>query len=535
MLNPHALKSSLLRTSIAVALALLLLSSDVLPPAYAAPGDLDLTFGIGGKVITDFAGDGDDALAVVVLPNSQILAAGVSITDSTDFDFALARYNNDGSLDTAFGSGGKVTTDFNGSLDEADAIAIQQDGKIVLAGVAFSIDTFSDFALARYDSDGSLDTTFGSGGKVITEFSNSAGQVSADQAFDMAIQNDGKIVLAGWTFINNSGTSDFALARYNIDGSLDSSFGSGGKVTTDFGGADILRALVIQPDGRIVAAGGGEGLPGGFKLARYNGDGSLDTTFGSDGKVTVVPNAEGRRLVLQPDGKFIVAGEISISFDSNFCLARLSSNGSLDTTFGSGGKVTTDFGGLNDFLTDIAIQPDGRIVAVGTPPTRGGAIVRYNGDGSLDSSFGSGGIVTIDLSIPTSSFNSVAIEGTGKIIIAGRANDLDLADFALARYEGDGFDICIHDDNNGNLLQFNSRTGSYQFSNCRKGFSLTGSGSVIIRFCKIELQDVERDRNISALVNTCTHAGTASVRDFSRNQTFTMTDRDITNNSCSCR
>jgi uncharacterized delta-60 repeat protein len=533
MLNPHALKSSLLRTSIAIALALLLLSSNVLPLAYAAPGDLDLTFGIGGKVITDFAGDADDALDVVVLPNGQIIASGVSAADSTGLDFALARYNNDGNLDTAFGSGGKVTTDFNGSTDEADAIVVQPDGKIVLAGTTFSINTFSDFALARYDSDGSLDTTFGSGGKVITEFSNSAGQVSADQAFDMAIQNDGKIVLAGWTFINNSVTSNFALARYNIDGSLDSSFGSGGKVTTDFGGADISRAVVIQPDGRIVAAGGGEGLPGGFKLARYNGDGSLDTTFGSDGKVTVVSNAEGRRLVLQPDGKFIVAGEISISFDSNFCLARLSSNGILDTTFGSGGKVTTDFVGLNDFLTDIAIQPDGRIVAVGTPPTRGGAIVRYNGDGSLDSSFGSGGIVTIDLGIPSSSFNSVAIESTGKIIIAGRANDL--ADFALARFAGDGFDICIHDDNNGNLLQFNSRTGSYQFSNCRKGFSLTGSGSVIIRFCKIELQDVERDRNISVLVNTCTHTGTASVRDFSRNQTFTMTDRDITNNSCSCR
>ena len=145
--------------------------------------------------------------------------------------------------------------------------------------------------------------------------------------------------------------------------------------------------------------------------------------------------------------------------------------------------------------------------------------------------------MTTEFSAGEDSADSVALQVDGKIVVAGTASGSMNSDFALARYDGGGvtFDICLQDDSNGNLLQFNSMTGDYEFSNCRKSFTLTGRGTVNIRFCKVELKDVERDRNISVLVNTCTHAGTASVRDFSRNQTFTITDRDITNNTCSCR
>ncbi len=207
-------------------------SSDFALARYNADGSLDSSFGTGGKVTTDFGGS-DAALAAVLQPDGKIVAVGTSAAD-----FALARYNTDGSLDTSFGTGGKVTTDFGGT-DQAWAAVLQPDGKIVAAGLASA-----DFALARYNTNGSLDTSFGTGGKVTTSFEGS------DQARAVVLQPDGKIVAVGW----DNGV-EFALARYNTDGLLDSSFGTGGKVTTDFGGSDAALAAVLQSDGKIVAVG----------------------------------------------------------------------------------------------------------------------------------------------------------------------------------------------------------------------------------------------------------------------------------------
>src|SRR5919106_930041 len=218
-------------------------------PAAAPPGDLDPTFDGDGKVTTDFAGGGDQAQAVAIQGDGKIVAAGIDRNLSGVGDLALARYNPDGSLDTTFDTDGLVTTDFIGQTDQAYAVAIQGDGKIVAAGRAFLGSTREEFALARYNPDGSLDTTFDGDGKVTTDFA-----AFNDNARAVVIQGDGRIVAAGFAVV--SGTNDFALARYNTDGSLDSTFDGDGKVTTDFAAAsDIAHSVATQGDGRIVAAG----------------------------------------------------------------------------------------------------------------------------------------------------------------------------------------------------------------------------------------------------------------------------------------
>src|SRR6266542_1606848 len=274
--------------------------------AQAAPGDLDTSFGTGGKVVTDFGAGGDYAAAVAIQPNGKIVAGGDAQIGST-LGFAVARYNANGSLDSSFGTGGKVTTGFGGSQGAwIDGIALQKDGKIVAAGQGRS-GTTAAFGLARYNANGSLDTSFGSGGLVATTFGTGNTRVNG-----IALQPDGKTVAAG--FDNNGTSYEFALARYNADGSLDTSFGTGGKVTTDFGfGADVAWAVAVQPDGKIVAAGyasaTGRYL---IALARYNADGSLDTSFGSGGRVTTAISDRydlAYAMALQPDGKIVVVGE----------------------------------------------------------------------------------------------------------------------------------------------------------------------------------------------------------------------------------
>src|SRR5919106_1268573 len=231
-------------------------------PAAAPPGDLDPTFDGDGKVTTDFPGFSDQAHGMAIQADGKIVAAGFS-GPSANRNFALARYNTDGSLDTTFDGDGKVTTDFAGSIDAALGVAIQADGKIVAGGRAV-VSGNQDFALVRYNADGSLDTTFDGDGKVTTDFAG-----ASDQASGVAIQANGKIVAAGRAFV--SGTSDFGLARYNADGSLDPTFSGDGKVTTDFAGdTDEARGMAIQANGRIVAAGvatvsGNQD----FALARY--------------------------------------------------------------------------------------------------------------------------------------------------------------------------------------------------------------------------------------------------------------------------
>lgn len=358
-------------------------SADFALARYHADGTLDASFGRGGKVTTAFAaGSSDMALAVALQPDGKIIAAGQ--TSNGNSDFALARYNVDGTLDASFGANGTVTTDVLAlSSDAAFAVVVQADGKIVAAGQA-DVDGGFDFALARYNRDGTLDAAFGVGGKVLTPFDDepSGQDFSVAQAFAVALQPDGKIVAAGQAFIESS--FDFALARFNTDGTRDVDFGTRGRATTNFaGGHDRARAVAIQPDGRIVAVGGGATSTGfDFALARYDGNGSLDPTFGGSGKVTTDfagPSDFAFSAVAQPDGKIVAAGQSLIAGSSVFALARYTSTGTLDATFGFGGRMVTNFPGTNEVALSVALQRDGKVVAAGRAAVRAGdfAIARY--------------------------------------------------------------------------------------------------------------------------------------------------------------
>ena len=403
---------------------------------------LDSSFSQDGKLITNFDAPAH-AQSVVLQPDGKIIAAGDRYSGKTYLDFALVRYNLDGSLDTTFGQRGKVTTNLRGfsSDDVAYAIALQPDVKIIAAGYSLGSSQW-DFALARYNPDGSLDTTFGDGGKVITDF----GMRSTAQA--LAIQPNGKIVVAG--IVGEYPTGDFALARYNPDGHLDPTFDVDGLVTTDFfNGIDNAQGIVLQPGGRIVVAGTVFNSNSGnndFALARYTSNGSLDQAFGTGGKVTTDffgHNDGAYAITLQTDGKMVVAGGASTSdYDyGDFALARYNRNGSLDPTFGNGGKVFTDFVGSNSVALAVAFQPlGGKIIAAGgaTHPHTGYyydfAVARYNSNGNLDQSFAVDGKTTTDFFCDDDSALGVAVQPDNKIVAAGYSGSGSGPAFSLVRY-----------------------------------------------------------------------------------------------------
>jgi uncharacterized delta-60 repeat protein len=371
-----------------------------------------------------------------------------------------------GALDPTFGSGGIVTTQVStgGSRNDiANAVILQSDGKIVAAGSAeIGKNNTASQALVRYSPAGGLDTTFGGTGKVLTTIGNGGRFYGVAQYPNAGTANDGKIVAAGYTLSKTTGR-DFALARYNLNGSLDTTFGTGsrptGIVTTDFfGGLDNGDAVVLQPDGKIIVAGNAynAAVPGPnhqeFALARYNANGTLDGTFGSGGKVTLLVGTEGyaNAVALQPDGKIVVAGTANGTLPE-FAVARFNSNGTPDTTFGPdhSGAVLTAVGvgtstGENN-AQGLAIQPDGKIIAVGWADTNlqydSWALVRYNADGSADGSFGSGGTVFTHLAAGSGNDHAqaVALQADGKIVVAGVHNlDNPGESIGLARYTTTG-------------------------------------------------------------------------------------------------
>jgi len=377
-------------------------------------GDLDPTFGDDGIVTDDIGGGGNDSFKAVALQkDGKIVIAGF-VTDPVNF--VVIRLTSEGNFDPAFGTGGIVTTNFGVNDDQAEAVVIQKDGKIVVAGVE-DFEGAANFAVARYNSNGSLDVSFGVGGLVTTDFGGS------DEGLAVALQKDGKIVVAGTS--NDGGDFDFALARYNTDGSLDVTFNPTGSlpgtVTTDFGDTDRGNAVAVQKDGKIVVAGASDtGGINDFAVARYNTDGSLDVSFGTGG--TVITDFSGNEdfalaVAIQKNGKIVVAG----ASGGDFALARYNSDGSLDTSFGTGGLVTTSGTTAG---SAVAIQKDGKIVVAGTS-NDGFAVVRYNTDGSLDTTFGVGGLVTTDLS-GNGIGAAVAIQKDGKIVVVGEADNSEL-------------------------------------------------------------------------------------------------------------
>jgi uncharacterized delta-60 repeat protein len=288
---------------------------------YTPAGKLDRTFGRKGTVLTSFRSRANSsAHAVAITPDGKIVAVGYC--DCHPFRFALARYRPGGRLDPSFGRDGKVLTSFSATKgSDAKAVAIQPDGKIVVVGDAYG--ATANFAVAaRYKPDGSLDRSFGTGGRVVTQVGEGSNNVTA-----MVVQPDGKVVVACVS----------ALVRYNADGVLDPSFGRGGIAVTNAGAA---WALAIQRDRKLVTA------LDPFGLARFLEDGSPDPSFGRNGRTRTDARATANGVVVRTDGKIVAAGTVGTSPRRDFVLARYTSNGRLDGSFGSGGKVLTDFGSI---------------------------------------------------------------------------------------------------------------------------------------------------------------------------------------------
>lgn len=452
---------------------------------YNIDGSFDTAFDGDGIVVTDIGGGTDKGKAVVIQDDGKIVVAGAG-TIGGNMGFAVVRYNSDGSLDSSFDGDGKVTTSLGSIVDEARAVALQDDGKIIVAGLALiqsEPSVRSDFGVVRFNTNGSLDTSFGSGGKVLIAMGNGYEYANA-----VAIQGDGKIVIAGKaTSPVQGGVIDFALARCNANGSLDSAFGTGGKVFTSIGGNyDVAEAVAIQNDGKIVVAGTCNFFPVRFALVRYKTDGSLDDGFGSGGMVTTNilsgNESNAHALCILDDGKIMLAGEVANgSAGYDFALARYTSSGAIDTTFGKGGKVTTPIGSSLDFGRSIAIQSDGRIVVVGNSMVSGftsefslarfqaGALYPasrrfdFDGDGKSDISVfrpsdnkwyilysSTNSIAEIEFSLPTDKLVPTDYDGDGRTDIANfRDGDWRVLDGSGDVHWGQAGDVPVPGDYDG--------------------------------------------------------------------------------------
>ena len=423
--------------------------------AQTADGDLDPSFGVGGKVQHDFGQSTDIAHAVAAQPDGKLVVVGTTYTnnDYSKEDFAVLRLLADGSPDPSFGIAGRVKTDFPGLAAVASSVVVQPDGKILVAGGAFPLFTFlGDFKLVRYNADGSLDASFGTGGIVTTVF---PGQGS--YAFALALQPDGRIVAAGTDFVNFSSSSssntDFALARYHPDGTPDATFGINGQLATDFDGFnDDAFAVLVQPDGKLVAVGSAVSTANfyDFAAARYLQNGALDSSFGTGGKVRTDFGTGGfdqaRSAALQTDGKVVAAGFTNFNFGLSqpFALVRYDASGALDATFDGDGKAEIDFGSFNQTAYKVLLPPGGKIVTVGYPNTESSdsdfLVARSHPDGSLDTSFGIGGKVRTSFGDLNGGAQGAALLPDGRIVAAGfnATPTHEFSQFAVARYIGFG-------------------------------------------------------------------------------------------------
>lgn len=408
-----------------------------LSAGYASSGDLDNTFGTAGRVITIKPDSGGVGRSLAIQDDGKMIVAG----DHAYGDFCLARYEANGLPDPSFGSGGQLLTDIGG-YDDCRVVAVQADGKIVAAGRTHTPASYYDIALVRYHSNGTLDSSFGTGGKVITGI----GPGSYEDCVGVKVLRDGKMVVVGTT---NSGTGPgIIVLRYNPDGALDSTFGTGGMSIVDSSVAYpglSASGMALQSDGRIVVVGSCDSLR--LAVVRFQTTGALDPAFG-DGGLVLTQLANGgqtvaRSVTIQTDGKIVVGGDVA----EDFAVLRYHPNGTLDSQFGSGGKALVHLGGRAVNGNSVRVQTDGRILLGGSSFVPGQnevtctfSLLRLESDGSIDGSFGTGGVQST--SFPGGSHcyaNALAVQKNGQIILAGYSYGFyggvnETAMFALARY-----------------------------------------------------------------------------------------------------
>ena len=389
--------------------------------AVAHDGDLDRSFGSNGIAVIDF-GATATAIGLGVAPDGKIVLGGfVDGGVATGTDFAVARLTRDGQPDTGFSFDGKTTVAVGSgaAFDVAFNTIVQSDGKIVVIGegpdTAVSGDD-SDFKLVRLNTDGTLDTTFSGDGKAYVNFD--LGGTNNDRALAGVQLANGKLIVVGSAEVTGQGT-DFAIAKLNVDGSRDTSFGSAGRVTLRFDLSatfldEIASSVAIDAAGNILVAGiarKSSANDADFAIARLTPNGALDPNFGGDGRVTVAFDIGGNlddealELIVAPDGSIFVTG-VATDNGYDFAAVKLFPDGTLDPSFGTGGKVTVPFdlgGSNNDISYGSALQPDGKLVIAGYVQVSATdydiALVRLNANGSLDSTFGFAGKRTIALNL----------------------------------------------------------------------------------------------------------------------------------------
>jgi uncharacterized delta-60 repeat protein len=405
---------------------------------------LDVTFGNGGKVVTP-VNDTSTANDVAIQPDGKIVVGGSSTLSGTRY-FTLVRYNTDGSLDNSFGSGGKVINQI-GILSAVNHIALRSDGKIIAGGYSSynrqsnsTIDFGSHaFTIARYNNNGNLDSTFGKNGTDTTVMIQGWGEIKK-----LLIKPDGKILTAG---VISRPTFDYlpGLAQFKPNGSLDSLFGNNGKVE----GSRYLNDITdveLGKDGKIYAIGNSSSyMNGDFVMVRLLPNGMMDGTFGTNGAViTDMGNAYYREelatgLLILPDSSIVLAGYTGQGTSFNtFALAKYKVNGTLDSTFGTVGKVTTQISNLHAYATNVVADSAGRLIVSGytySASQQDFLMARYLANGKLDSTFGSNGVVTTDFAGFRDQAFASALQSDGKIVLAGQAGSSDSKySIALARY-----------------------------------------------------------------------------------------------------
>jgi len=325
-------------------------------------GSLDTSFDGDGKVTTDFDGNSDDAYSVVILPDGKILVAGYAVIGGGFADFAVVRYNANGSLDTTFDGDGKVTTDFASEIDTAAKVIVQADGKyLVLGRTRLPVSFTQKFAAVRYNTNGSLDTTFDGDGRVTVPVTS-----GSDTLFGGLLQNNQRIVMVG-----NAG-ADWGIARLLPSGAIDTSFSDDGVITLDMAGfPDTAYNVAQQANNRLVIVGS-SGASGGaqdFGIARFLVDGTPDTSFNTTGKLVLAFGTGNFDLCngieIQSDGYLLMTGTSNTSGNHDFAVAKLRPEGELDLNFNGTGKTTIDFFGRGDFAGESVLQPDGKLLIVG--------------------------------------------------------------------------------------------------------------------------------------------------------------------------
>ena len=397
--------------------------------ARAGPGTLDPFFSHDG-IQTAFP-NGGVAYAVAIDHHDRIVVAGSTLGRHPDI--ALARFTPGGRLDPTFGHGGKVVTDL-GANDYAFDVAIEDDGGIVVVGERAA--AVSDrFVVQRYRPSGTLDPGFANAGTALTGFGRRFQSASA-----VTITPGGRIVVAGST--SNGITSRSAVARYLPDGRLDRGFGGDGRVTTDVSpSAEQFTDVVVQPGGRVVAAGWAEvSLVPVFDAVRYTTAGRLDPTFDGDGisRVDVAPGADrARAIVRQDDGTFVLAGGVSASGRGEWGVIRLGPRGHLDPTFADHGRLVTDFGPGFDEAQGVAVQANGKVlvagrIRVGTKDDIG--VLRLKAGGGRDRTFGAGGRAVTDVAGGSDDARDLTIAPNGKIVVVGEATVERIRRSVVVRY-----------------------------------------------------------------------------------------------------